>query len=148
MNIGTIIYTWFFGKKVGVDEFKNIYYCNSKNFEDLNSKRWVLFSDEIEASKYLLEKYYNAKHLNRRLKWSNKNSEIISSVKIKEKTYKFSSNFLLCFLNRLNLVSFKTVKINALFILLLILKFPKAKPREIRTIGSARLTKILREFSM
>ena len=51
MNIGTIIYTWFFGQKVGVDEFKNIYYCNSKNFEDLNSKRWVLFSGEIEASK-------------------------------------------------------------------------------------------------
>ena len=34
------------------------------------------------------------------------------------------------------------------FILCLILKFPKARPREIRTIGSARLTKILRGFSM
>ena len=25
MNIGTIIYTWFFGKKVGVDEFNKVY---------------------------------------------------------------------------------------------------------------------------
>tara|TARA_B100000029_G_scaffold490756_1_gene550140 strand:- start:1262 stop:1612 length:351 start_codon:yes stop_codon:yes gene_type:complete len=50
MNIGTIIYTWIYGRKVGSDEFNNRYYCNSNDFNDLNSKRWVIFSGEIEAS--------------------------------------------------------------------------------------------------
>jgi len=51
MNIGTRIYTWIYGKFVSVDEFGNRYYCNSKNFEDPKSKRWVMFNGEIEASK-------------------------------------------------------------------------------------------------
>ena len=51
MNIGTRIYTWIYGKFVSVDEFGNRYYCNSKNFEDPKSKRWVIFNGEIEASK-------------------------------------------------------------------------------------------------
>ena len=50
MNLGTKIYTWMYGKYVGEDEFGNRYYCNSKNFEDHLSKRWVIFKDEIEAS--------------------------------------------------------------------------------------------------
>ena len=51
MNIGTKIYTWIYGTLVGDDEFGNRYYCNSKNFEDYTSKRWVIFNGEIEASK-------------------------------------------------------------------------------------------------
>ena len=51
MNIGTILYTWLYGKKVATDEYNNTYYCNSNNFNDVNSKRWVMFSGEIEASK-------------------------------------------------------------------------------------------------
>tara|TARA_B100000579_G_C22670268_1_gene775281 strand:- start:23 stop:379 length:357 start_codon:yes stop_codon:yes gene_type:complete len=50
MSIGTKIYTWLKGNLVGEDDIGNKYYCNSKNFRDLNSKRWVIFNGEIEAS--------------------------------------------------------------------------------------------------
>ncbi len=50
MSLGTKIYTWFNGKFVGSDELGNKYYCNSKDFSDLKSKRWVLFNGDIEAS--------------------------------------------------------------------------------------------------
>ena len=50
MNLGTILYTWFYGKYVGSDNFKNRYYCNKKNFNDLEAKRWVIFYKEIEAT--------------------------------------------------------------------------------------------------
>jgi len=44
-TLGTFLYTLFFGKFVGVDEFKNKYYTNSKG------KRWVIYKDRIESSK-------------------------------------------------------------------------------------------------
>ena len=51
MSLGTFLYTWLYGKQVGIDEFDNKYYCNSKNFQDIGAKRWVIFKGEIEASK-------------------------------------------------------------------------------------------------
>jgi NADH:ubiquinone oxidoreductase subunit len=42
---GTFIYTLFFGKFVGADEFGNKYYSNSKG------KRWVIYKNVIESSK-------------------------------------------------------------------------------------------------
>tara|TARA_B110000116_G_scaffold266916_1_gene278427 strand:- start:913 stop:1266 length:354 start_codon:yes stop_codon:yes gene_type:complete len=51
MSIGTSIYTWLYGNLVGKDDNGNQYYCNSKNFDDLDVKRWVIFNGEIEASK-------------------------------------------------------------------------------------------------
>ena len=51
MNLGTKIYTLIYGNYVGNDEFGNQYYCNSKNFDDSKSKRWVMFKGEVEASK-------------------------------------------------------------------------------------------------
>ena len=51
MNLWTIIYTWFYGNYVGKDEYNNKYYCNSKKFADLKTKRWVIYDGEIEASK-------------------------------------------------------------------------------------------------
>ena len=42
---------------------------------------------EIEASKYLLEKFYSAKHLNRKLKWLYNSGSINSSLKIRDKNY-------------------------------------------------------------
>ena len=51
MSFGTKLYTWFYGKFVSKDEFGNKYYTNTKNPSDLNSKRWVIFVGEIEASK-------------------------------------------------------------------------------------------------
>lgn len=51
MSFGTLLYTWFYGYLVGEDSNLNKYYCNSKNFTDINFKRWVIFKGEIEASK-------------------------------------------------------------------------------------------------
>ena len=44
-TVGTFIYTLFFGKLVGRDEFGNKYYSNSKG------KRWVIYKDTVESSK-------------------------------------------------------------------------------------------------
>lgn len=51
MSFGTNLYTWFYGCLVGQDEQKNKYFCNSKNFNDPEAKRWVIFNGDIEASK-------------------------------------------------------------------------------------------------
>lgn len=51
MNFGTYLYTWLYGNKVGEDNLGNIYYCNTKNFEDFDAKRWVVFKEEIESTK-------------------------------------------------------------------------------------------------
>ena len=44
-TVGTFIYTLFTGKSVGNDQFGNKYYSNSKG------KRWVIYKNNIEASK-------------------------------------------------------------------------------------------------
>mgnify|MGYP001162527374 FL=1 len=44
-TIGTFIYTLFTGKLIGKDEFNNKYYTNKKG------KRWVIYKNEVEASK-------------------------------------------------------------------------------------------------
>ena len=44
-TVGTLIYTIFTGKFSGKDQFGNKYYSNSKG------KRWVIYKNNIEASK-------------------------------------------------------------------------------------------------
>ena len=44
-TFGTFLYTIFFGKLVGKDEFGNKYYKNKKG------KRWVIYKGEVNASK-------------------------------------------------------------------------------------------------
>ena len=44
-TIGTFIYTLLTGKFVGKDEFENKYYTNR------SGKRWVIYNNEVEASK-------------------------------------------------------------------------------------------------
>ena len=44
-TIGTFIYTLFTGKLVGIDEFGNKYYSNTKG------KRWVIYSKQVESSR-------------------------------------------------------------------------------------------------
>ena len=44
-TIGTLIYTLFFGKFIGKDEFGNKYFSSSKG------KRWVIYKDIVESSK-------------------------------------------------------------------------------------------------
>ena len=51
MSLGTKIYTWLYGNLVGTDDQLNKYYCSSKNFSDSESKRWVIFKGDIEATK-------------------------------------------------------------------------------------------------
>ena len=48
-TFGTRIQTILFGKFVGKDDFGNKYYKNKKG------KRWVIYSDEIDASKIPVE---------------------------------------------------------------------------------------------
>ena len=43
-TIGTFMYTLFTGKLVGIDEFGNKYYSNTKG------KRWVIYSKQVESS--------------------------------------------------------------------------------------------------
>jgi NADH:ubiquinone oxidoreductase subunit len=41
---GTRLYTWRFGKRVGEDEFGNVYY-------EGGGRRWVQYSGDVEATK-------------------------------------------------------------------------------------------------
>ena len=50
-TLGTFIYTFFLGKYVGIDDFGNKYYSNSKG------KRWVIYKNNVESSKISSEWY-------------------------------------------------------------------------------------------
>ena len=50
-TIGTKLFTIFSGKFVGNDDFGNKYY------ENKNGKRWVIYAEEIDASKIPVEWY-------------------------------------------------------------------------------------------
>ncbi|MHC0449484.1 MAG: NADH-ubiquinone oxidoreductase subunit NDUFA12 family protein [Candidatus Lariskella arthropodorum] len=52
MCIATVLYTKFFGTRVGSDEFGNVYYERSdeKNFFG-RKKRWVMYSGIVEPTK-------------------------------------------------------------------------------------------------
>jgi NADH:ubiquinone oxidoreductase subunit len=50
-TLGTKLQTLFFGKLIGEDDFENKYYQNK------NGKRWVIYKDEVDASKIPNEWY-------------------------------------------------------------------------------------------
>ena len=50
-TLGTRIHTFFFGKFVGKDSFGNKYY------KSRSGRRWVIYKDEIDASKIPIEWY-------------------------------------------------------------------------------------------
>ena len=50
-TFGTFLKTLFFGKYVGSDDFGNKYYKNKKN------ERWVIYANNIEATKISSEWY-------------------------------------------------------------------------------------------
>ena len=54
-TLGTRIYTFFFGKFKGKDDFGNKYY------ESKNGRRWVIYKDEIDATK-ISNKWYSWMH--------------------------------------------------------------------------------------
>tara|TARA_B100000676_G_C17643401_1_gene612759 strand:+ start:154 stop:513 length:360 start_codon:yes stop_codon:yes gene_type:complete len=56
-TLGTRIKTILFGKFVGIDEFGNKYY------QSKDGKRWIIYSDEIDASKIPIEWYSWIHHM-------------------------------------------------------------------------------------
>ncbi len=46
-SIGTRLYTWLYGEKVGEDQFGNVYY---RHKESGRTNRWVVFAGAVEAS--------------------------------------------------------------------------------------------------
>ncbi len=60
-TLGTRISTFLHGKLIGKDEFGNKYY------QDKNNKRWVIYKNEIEATKIPQEWYSWIHHLNNKL---------------------------------------------------------------------------------
>jgi NADH:ubiquinone oxidoreductase subunit len=50
-DIGTRLYTWLNGEKVGDDQFGNVYYRGKKAARSQREKRWVVYQGEPEASK-------------------------------------------------------------------------------------------------
>jgi NADH:ubiquinone oxidoreductase subunit len=58
MTIGTLLYTWLRGERVGSDSFGNRYYRDSRKRvlkrgggRDSRERRWVIYRGEAEASK-------------------------------------------------------------------------------------------------
>lgn len=51
MDVGTLLYTWLNGKKVGVDSYGNRYYRSKKEPLYGRERRWVMFKGRPEASK-------------------------------------------------------------------------------------------------
>ena len=68
-TFGTFLYTIFFGKFVGKDDFGNKYYKNKKN------KRWVIYKEEINASKITSDWF----------SWIHHITDTVPTNKIKEK---------------------------------------------------------------
>lgn len=50
-TIGTRLYTWLNGTKVGQDEFGNTYFQERKADKNQRAKRWVIYNGRNEASK-------------------------------------------------------------------------------------------------
>jgi len=82
-TIGTFIYTLFTGKFAGKDEFGNKYYYNKKG------KRWVIYSNRVEASKippewhlwiHFLKKNKPFDNMNKFL-WQKKHEENLTGTK-------------------------------------------------------------------
>ena len=50
VHLGTLIYTWLRGERVGIDEFGNRYYRSGRNKLHGRERRWVLYKGRAEAS--------------------------------------------------------------------------------------------------
>lgn len=51
MTIGTRLFTWLKGERVGTDAFGNVYYRERGGKAGPRERRWVLYAGEAEASK-------------------------------------------------------------------------------------------------
>ena len=60
-TFGTFLYTIFFGKQIGKDEYGNKYYKNNKD------KRWVIYNGDINASKITSDWHSWIHHISNRI---------------------------------------------------------------------------------
>jgi NADH:ubiquinone oxidoreductase subunit len=51
MDLGTTLFTWLRGERVGTDAFGNRYYRNRRLKRYGRERRWVIYKGEVEASK-------------------------------------------------------------------------------------------------
>lgn len=51
MDVGTLLFTWLNGKKVGSDSYGNSYYRSRRRPRYGRERRWVMFNGAPEASK-------------------------------------------------------------------------------------------------
>jgi NADH:ubiquinone oxidoreductase subunit len=51
MTLGTRIFTWLYGRKVGSDSYGNLYYTEKTIPTNRRAKRWMIFHGQPEASK-------------------------------------------------------------------------------------------------
>ena len=94
LTFGTFLKTIFFGKYVGKDEFGNKYYTSKKN------ERWVIYSDNIEATRITSDWYLWIHHTidkipdnkDNRYSWQKKHSENQTGTKNRFKPVKISKN--------------------------------------------------------
>ena len=66
-TFGTFLKTLFFGKYVGKDEFGNKYYKNKSD------ERWVIYSENIEATKISSDWYLWMHHTTDKIPYKNDN---------------------------------------------------------------------------
>ena len=82
-TVGTFIYTLFYGKLVGKDQFGNKYYSNSRG------KRWVIYKNAIESSKIPAEwhswihflKMNKPTEDNKKFSWQKQHEENLTGTK-------------------------------------------------------------------
>ena len=93
-TVGTFLKTFFTGTLVGKDDFGNKYYKNKKN------ERWVIYSQEVEATKISSEWYLWIHHTTDRLpekseqkfNWQKKHLENQTGTKNKHNPTKITKN--------------------------------------------------------
>lgn len=51
MSIGTLLFSWFNGKKVGTDQQGNRYYVERRAIKGRRARRWVLYNGVVEGSR-------------------------------------------------------------------------------------------------
>ena len=95
-TVGTFLKTFFTGTLVGKDDFGNKYYKNKKN------ERWVIYSQEVEATKISSEWYLWIHHTTDRLpeksekkfNWQKKHLENQTGTKNKHNPTKITKNLI------------------------------------------------------
>jgi len=83
-TIGTMIYTFFYGKFIGKDEFENKYY------QSKSGKRWVIYSNEVDSTTISNDWYPWMHFLNNKI--PNKNNNKYQWKKLREKNLTGSDN--------------------------------------------------------